>query len=246
MDSLGPCRENREQQQQYLLNLATRFQSMTLHALAARYGTDSLFDKNADLKLATAVVNRNEVFADDLWERGHTMTFGSGSEDSEGSTDDESEDAEDSDEESFSVRQKESEPDLDGILHDACTAPKPKPDGIIPWLEVIYTNSRGFELGTFDSSLLPVIWKKQSANWDDLALGYVSDVVTVVHKFIMALISGICEDQRVQSALMSVLMDGLIDRYTKSINHTKFIISVEKNGTPLTTNHYFSENLEKW
>ena len=143
------------------------------------------------------------------------------------------------------VRDTGLESDLDGILHDDCIVPMPNLTGIMPWLKDVYTNSRGFELGTFDSSLLPVIWKKQSVNWDHLALGYVSDIVFIVHNFISTLISAICDDQRVQSALMSVLMDGLIDCYKKSIDHTKFIISVEKDGTPQTLNHYFAENLEK-
>ena len=183
------------------------------------------------------------------------MTFSQGSEVSEDSDDqDEDYDAEENDDgdnseliidDQYPVRHKGSEPDLDDILHDDCSVPMPKPTGIIPWLEHVYKDSRGFEMGTFDASLLSVVWKKQSDNWDDLALGYVSDIVSLVHRFIYALISAICDDQRVQSALMSTLMDGLIDRYTKSIDHAKFVISVEKDDTPQTLNHYFADNLEK-
>ena len=135
---------------------------------------------------------------------------------------------------------------LDVILDDNVSVPKSKPTGILSWLEDVYQDSRGFELGMFDTSLLPVVWKQQSANWDGIAVGFVNDIVCAVHKFISALILVVCNDDRVHSALMSTLMDGLIDRYSKSINHTKFIISVEKDGTLLTMNHYFAENLEKW
>ena len=220
---------------------------MTFNALAARYGADGLFDSTPDLKLATMVVNRNAIFADDVWKRGHSMKFTSpeseSSEDHEDRSDDD--DAEASDVQSHGVRYTESDPDLDGILHSDREVPIPEPTGIVLWLHNVYKNSRGFELGTFDASLLPVIWRKQSTNWDDLALGYVSDIVSLVHNYILALISGICGDQRVQSALMSVLMDGLIERYKASIDHAEFIISVEKEGTPLTMNHYFADNLEK-
>ena len=247
MDSLGPCRETRDQQHEYLLNLATRFQSMTFHALAARYGADSLFERNPGLKLATAVVNRNTIFADNFWKVGHTMAFCQKSEASGNKNDQEKkDDAKDSDQQTHQVRHTEADPDLDDILHEDCQVPLPKGTGIIPWLEEAYINSRGFGLGTFDPSLIPVIWKEQSFNWDDLALGYVSDIVSLVHKFIYALISAICDDQRVQSALMSTLMDGLTDRYTKSMDHAKFIIYVEKDGTPQTLNDYFAKNLEKW
>ena len=177
------------------------------------------------------------------------MTFSQGSEVSEDSDDqyedDDSHGLIPDDMLDYTVRHTGSDPDLDDILHDYCSVSMPKPTGIIPWLEDVYKNSRGFEMGTFDASLLPVVWRKQSANWDDLALGYVSDIVSLVHRFIYDLISAICDDQRVQSALGSTLMDGLIDRYTKSIDHAKFVISVEKDDTPQTLNHYFADNLEK-
>ena len=188
------------------------------------------------------------------------MAFSQGSQSSEHSEDDaeeskdddvedndpEDDDVEDSDEQSYRVRLTEPEPELDDILHDDCKAPKPKPTGIILWLNQVYKGSRGFELGTFDASILPNIWKKQSANWNDLALGYVNDIVSLVHKYTVTLLSAICDDQHVQSALVSVLMDGLVERYKKSIDHAKFILHVEKLGTPLTANHYFADNLEIW
>ena len=253
---IGPCRGNRDQQHEYLLNLATRFQSTVSLALTAHYGADDVFDDVPTLKLATAVVERNEIFADDVWKLGHTMAFGQEIESSEVEDDDaeesiegtEHDDLEDSDEQSPGVRlyYTWSEPDLDEILHDNCKKPIPKATGIMTWLERVYKSSRGFELGTFDASLLPIIWKKQSANWDDLALGYVSDVVALVNNFILTLIGTICDDERVKSALMSILMDGLIERYKKSINQARFILQVERLGTPLTANHYFAENLQKW
>lgn len=260
LKALGPCRETREQQHGYLLNLATRFQSTAFLALTAHYGADDLFDEDPHLKLATAVVDRNEIFADDVWKLGHTMVFSQeiessdhedsveeveddNAEDSNEGTEDD--DAEDADEQSPRVRHTGPESDLDDILHDDRKVPTPKPTGIMTWLENVYKGSRGFELGTFDASLLPIIWKKQSANWDDLALGYVSDVVALVHNFTIALIAAICEDDHVQSALMAMLTDGLIECYKKSLDHAKFIIHVERLGTPLTANHYFADNLEK-
>ncbi|KAM0801078.1 dynamin GTPase [Usnea florida] len=248
LKSLGPCRETREQQHEYLLNLATRFQSTAFLALTAHYGADDLFDNVPRLKLATAVVDRNGIFADDVWKLGHTMAFrqeidSSDHEDAIKGL--EAPDAEDAGEQSPGVRHTGPEPDLDDILHDDRKVPAPKPTGIMTWLENVYKGSRGFELGTFDASLFPIIWKKQSANWDDLALGYVSDIVALVHNFTIALIAAICEDERVQSALMAMLSDGLIECYKKSLNHAKFILHVERLGTPLTANHYFADNLEK-
>ena len=45
---------------------------------------------------------------------------------------------------------------------------------------------------------------------------------------------------------MNVLMADLTKRYVKAINQVKFLLEVERGGTPMTLNHYFNDNLEKW
>ena len=148
---------------------------------------------------------------------------------------------------SKSVRCENNHAELEDIMQDVSLIPLPKVSGvgIKQWLEVVYKTSRGFELGTFDASLLPIIWKKQSANWEALALGYVDDIVSLMHSFTVDLLATICKDPRARQGLHSILLDQLIERYKKSIDHTKFLLAVERSGTPLTTNHYFAHNLEK-
>lgn len=41
------------------------------------------------------------------------------------------------------------------------------------------------------------------------------------------------------------MTDELLERYEKAMSHTHFILRVERKGTPLTTNHYFNDNLQK-
>lgn len=113
------------------------------------------------------------------------------------------------------------------------------------WLEGEYRRSRGFELGTFDASLLTIMWRKQSANWDRLTKGYINDIICLVHAFTMDLLSIICPDHRVRSGLTSVLIDPLLERYQQAIKYGDFVMKVERVGNPLTLNHYFADNLEK-
>ena len=47
------------------------------------------------------------------------------------------------------------------------------------------------------------------------------------------------------TALWSLLMDGLIQRYRKTVEHVHFVLQTERSGNLLTTNHYFSETLDK-
>ena len=81
--------------------------------------------------------------------------------------------------------------------------------------------------------------------WNMLATGYISDVVNIVHKFTVTLLSAICCDDRVKRELISELLDELLLRYKNGVDATHFILNVEREGTPLTTNHYFTDNLEK-
>lgn len=255
LEALGPHRETKDQQYKYLLDTATRFQSMTSLALKAHYGGDDLFDDSPGLRLATAVVRRNAIFAEDVWKKGHSMKFVAGvaPEDYKGEEEQEREGEEIENpkilepEPLYKVRYQANHPDLDDILLEDRSIAQPQADGTIKkWLGDVYKNSQGFELGTFDPALLPIVWKKQSAKWDSLAMGYINDVVSLVHSFTLNLLSQICKDDRIRRGLRSALLDKLTERYKRSIDHTRFLLTVERSGTPLTTNHYFADNLEKW
>ena len=282
LQSIGPSRSTREQQFQYLLGLANRFQTITALALRAHYGGDEIFEsKNrSSLKLATAVVSRNAAFAEDVQFRGHTIAFEKGDKD-------ETATQAPTNPSSFipyanqvptpfggttsnvpkttnfgalaplpqpitevmdyvkSTRCKSGYPELEDITFQDEKIAKPKADDIKKWLKEVYTSSRGFELGTFDASILPIVWKKQSSKWDALAMGYISDIVSIVHGFTQDLLRAICTDERILQGINDVLLDHLVERYKKAIEHTKFVLSVERSGTPLTMNHYFTDNLEK-
>ena len=251
IDALGPDRATKEQQYDYLLELATRFQTITAHALRAYYGADEVFDESKALKLATQVVHRNAVFSDDVWHKGHTMEFSQRAgfaedeENSEDDTPDESSGVLNNVESSSKVRYEDHHRELNDLMHDYTRVPDPKESGIKEWLAAVYKTSQGFELGTFDPALLPIVWKKQSRNWDTLAFAYIEDIIAIVHRFTVTLLSKICKDERIRRGLSSILLEELAERYKKAIDHTNYLLTVERLGTPLTTNHYFADNLEK-
>jgi hypothetical protein len=145
------------------------------------------------------------------------------------------------------VRYTKGHPELLDILHASPDEPFPTPEeGIVEWIRKQYGRSRGFELGTFDASIVPILWKQQSAKWDEYALGYISDIISLVHDFLLELLSAVCLDNRVREGLLSVLMEPITDRYRKAVDHVKFILEVERAGTPLTQNHYFNDSLQAW
>ena len=229
LEELGPSRETKEQQQRYLLQLAARFQHVKSLALLAHYGGDPIFEDLPILKLTTMFLNRNDIFSRDLEVRGHTIKF-KGQTDSghfenekvaEGSGirlthlvyDSPTLDFDDrsplllSKNISWTAnRYTGDHDDLDDLLQPCGTATKSFSINILDWLQDLYRGSRGFELGSFDPAIVPIIWKKQTINWVDLAHGYIQDVVSLVHNFIIGLLRVCCVDERVLAGLLSVLM----------------------------------------
>lgn len=88
--------------------------------------------------------------------------------------------------------------------------------------------------------------KLQSGKWQSLALGYISDIVVITHRFVTDLLDVLCPISRVRHGIESLLMDSLIEKYSKAVSHVKFLLEIELNGTPATLIHHFNDNLQKW
>ena len=219
-----------------MFDIATRFQDMASRALRTDYGSSPIFDTKSSFRLATRVVERNDSFAEDVQNFGHAMEF---------HEDDSDPSAPNSQSFFEKVRRTGGHWELEDILILDPGIPKPEKTGMLQWLETVYKTSRGFEMGTFDATIFPIIFKKQSSNWEPLALAYISDIISHIHEFVHDLTSALCPDKQVQKGIMSAIMDPLMECYKKSLDHARFILGVERAGTPLTQNHYFNDNLQK-
>ena len=252
LDALGASRDTQADQSLYLIDIATRFQQVASLALDAKYWGNDLFDQHPNLRVATSMVNRSEAFSKMVEELGHTYLFDARIEAPVEviarpplkGLDGESEAV--SMTMLFDTRLKEGHDDLEDILCDNQELNSPDSQGILEWLTEVYRSSRGFELGTFDPSLLAITMKEQSKKWSSIALGYVSDVVTIVHSFVTELLPLICPDERVRNGLTTLLMDGLLERYRRAVTQVEFVLQVERAEKPATQNHYFNDTLEKW
>ncbi|TQB69135.1 hypothetical protein MPDQ_002318 [Monascus purpureus] len=243
IEALGPERVTAEQQASYLLDVISSFQEATMQALGSNYGANNIFDDNQDLRLATVVVNRDIAFAEDLERWGHEYSFDANDPvkpvySSEDESDEEYE-------EWTSTRKKEGISELEDILHDPSGISQRLRTDTLEWIKNSYLNSRGFEIGTFNVSLLATIMKKQSQKWEPFALGYISDVIVMVHDFITKVLKLSCHDDRVCRNLLSFLMDNLVEKYKKASEQVEFLLHIERTGMLKTLNHYFNDNLEK-
>ncbi|KXS94723.1 hypothetical protein AC579_9202 [Pseudocercospora musae] len=237
---LGPERNSPAEQMAYLVELATKFQRLVHLAMNAAHGADDAFETSPDLCVAPAVMSRMQTFSDEMANYSEAYAF---------SHDESSEPLafeEDSDEpDTFHSRKEVDLDDLIGIIHPQESLPHPRCGEIKAWLIRVFKGNRGFELGTFNASILATVMKKQSLKWTDISMGFVSDVIVIVHRFVGAALNSICEDRNVRDALAGKLFDQLIGRYQKAIASTNFLLKVESSDTPMTMNHYFNDNLQK-
>ena len=136
----------------------------------------------------------------------------------------------DSEEESLlydKMRRTDGHLELEDIFSPYEGIAKSQETGILKWLERVYKTSRGFEIGIFDATIFPIIFKKQSENWEPLALGYISNTISDVHRFIVDLMTVLCSDKHVQRGIISTIIDLLVKSYKKSLDHANFVLAVE-------------------
>lgn len=259
LKDIGPERSTTQAQCAFLTDLATSFQRLVMLALNAKYAADDLFEQLPELRLAPSVSARYIAFSHDMANRGHTYAFlkpeasfeepkqeGTGSL-STAATDPSPDVTKVTAARKMITRYHEDDEamDIESILHARTELDAVNTTDTAKWLRDIYASGRGFDIGSFDASILALAMKKQSTKWSDIGLGYISDVIVIVHHFIMSALNALCFDEALTAALTSTLSEGLTERYRKSIAHVEFLLEIERDDTPMTVNHYFNDNLQK-
>ena len=255
LQTLGSKRDTYEEQATYLTNIASQFQSLASSARTANYSSDAVLQKHPNLKIATLFVGRNEKLSHNFAEYGHKFQYNSKTKNTQVSPLEAlsfgTMDVIQPPVEGSAVGTRETNlatvyPDIEDILAEGESLTLPEEGIILEWLVKLHKESRGLELGTFDPGLLTGAMHAQSERWEKLAYGYLSDIIAYTHTFVVDLIHAVCPDTRVADQLVSFLTDRLVQKYEKAMEQAKFILHVERSNTPLTMNHYFNDNLEKW
>ena len=261
LHDLGAKRQTPAEQYQYLIEMSMKFQSIVVDALATNYGRHGMFWDHPSLRLVTAAVNRSESMAEMFAKNGHTYEFEGLSAVDMTQVEDSSPEMEFGSKEQVQVsnapeplglsrtspvREFIVRTSVDDLLPSTLEVAAPKRGEVFDWLRSIYRDSRGFEIGTVNTTLLATLMKEQSRKWVDIALGYVADVIVLTHTFVCDLLQQVCPTRRVREGILSLLMEQLCIRYKAAIKHVEFLLVVELGGTPSTLNHYFNDNLQKW
>jgi hypothetical protein len=98
----------------------------------------------------------------------------------------------------------------------------------------------------FNGTVLASVFTKVTEKWEPLVLAHASKAIAVVHDYIRNLLDELCADQAVRDHLWEVLLrDELHDRYRSVMAHAEFLLHTERNGLPMTFNHYFNSTVQK-
>ncbi|OTB03355.1 hypothetical protein M426DRAFT_321924 [Hypoxylon sp. CI-4A] len=252
VNEMGPERSSQQAQRAYLNKISEAFQTLARDALNAYYPGNKVFDERHDLRLITRIVEANEKYADEIATRGHTRPFAyeagsDASDDSSLAQTGAKVKIEPVAFDVYGISGDESYPDLDEIFDSAETMVLEFRDqDIMEYIEDVYKQSRGQELGTYGGALLSTMLKEQSKKWEPITLSYMKGVIWNVHHFISEIVTEICPDTRVRDELWNgFLLEELQASYRRAMDHAKFLLELEREGVPLTLNHYFNDGLQK-
>lgn len=249
-DALGPPRQTEREQQQYLAQIAAKFQQIVRAALEANYSSHSAFDEHS-LRLITQVASIIDTFNSRMRQEGHTYSFvkmkTGQSNKADKADDSEEEDSSASVLDSDAKEGRRAFPELESIINmvDEPSAEFTVLQDNSTWIRNMYHKSRGIELGTFSPIILASAFRDQTTKWSPMTEHHISDIILSIHNFILRILKMVCSDGKLFEAIKSIIMDDLLARYANGMDYAKFLVQVEREKKPYTVNHSFSSNLQK-
>ncbi|OCL03244.1 putative dynamin [Glonium stellatum] len=249
LEALGAARETERDQRLFLSALARHFQALVDAALSAHYSSDAIFEEMLGLRLITCVVNLTEMFNYNFQQKGHYRSFEDPGTDStmevvrvrtvahradthakEGTS-------------FFADIDLDEFTDLGEVVSRDCHIDDPQ-GGILDWTEQLYLRSRGTDLGTFSGAILSSAFKEQSSKWAPMTKAYISQIIVVIHRFMVIILERLCPDPHVREEIWSSIHDEVLKRYKVAMDQAMFLVSLERDKRPYTVNHYFNDNLQ--
>lgn len=262
LDSLGPPRQYEREQRIFLSQIAGNFQKRVREALDAHYNADPVF-KQDEFRLITHVVNITDVFSADFRESAHSRHF-----ENLGLLKPNVE-AELVDVRTPDCTSKETSTGL-MIDHLRALLEKTKVDDIAPdeyselgdiiiplkdiskpgdnfttWMNDVYLQARGLDLGTFDPHLLSMAFTEQSRKWGDMTKTYMRRIIIALHRFIAAALRSVCLEDQARNHLWSAILEALVERYKEAMKQASLLIEVEQRNKPYTLNPQFNQTWSK-
>lgn len=255
LDGLGPARPGEKEKRSYLGAIARHFEDLTRGALSAQYSHDNFF-RNPETRLITCLVNLAVAFRDSFQRHGQLHNF----EDIGSDTPEKTPSlgslfaAEIPTSLQFHTHLREclegyvnididEYPELSGIVVEHSEIDESQ-DNIMEWIEQLYFQSRGMDLGTFSPDLLSVAFREQSRQWEQMVRVYMGEVVRLIHHFMTKALRAVCADDDITKEIWSAIIDAVLQRYKMGVSQAMLLVEVEQCQHPFTLNCSFNEEVQ--
>jgi hypothetical protein len=96
-----------------------------------------------------------------------------------------------------------------------------------------------------EGAILSSAFKEQSSKWNCMTKAYLSNVIVVIHRFMVTVLEILCSDKRVREEIWESFLDDVLKGYLRGMDQAVFLLDIERPKKPYTLNHYFNENLQK-
>lgn len=243
LQDLGQSREGSIEQRIYLTRIASSFHTMAAKAIDGHYMRDACF-KNAEFRLATIIMKLNDQFSQQMFDHGCNWRFDyNDSQDSDRGKIGEKV----NDNQHSTYLQMEFIPEgYSELLHIISVEPAPPGEhgSLMDYISDMYENTKVFEVGTVNPSLLPMLFEEQTRLWPFIALRNVAKTIQQVHQFVLELLKHTCSDSCIFQSIWSRIVPQLLEGYKKAMNQAKVLVELERNGRMITMNHYFADSVK--
>lgn len=115
----------------------------------------------------------------------------------------------------------------------------------LKWVQRILERSRGRELpGNFNPAIIGQLFREQSTLWSSLAADHVDNVADICNTFVEQLLRSIATPD-VYTKIYTNIIEPELKKRTDRAHHELSQIIKDKNGDPITYNHYYTTTVQK-
>lgn len=219
LEKMGQRRANKDEQQQYLVTVSMKFQSLIKASIDGVYNDSFFEDAQSDRgycqRLRAVIQNSNQQFARNLLAHGHYRHI--------------------------------IEPRIEYVDgSDLGKSIQIARDEFITYIQNLMFRTRGRELpGTFSPMIVEDLFREQCRPWEEILSGHVDTVAAAARKLLNLVCEHIADDTTSQF-IMREIVEPALDSIARTLqSKADELLEPHKNGHPITYNHYFTETLQK-
>lgn len=109
----------------------------------------------------------------------------------------------------------------------------------------IYMRTRGRELpGNYNAALLAELFREQSIQWLDISESHLHDILRTVAQWIQLAVERLIPDDSMRGQVHTMLKEWLENAEMNALRELEKL-NEDEQRTPLTYNHYYTDNIQK-